>query len=348
LRELSEWDWRGSLGVADLGATPRDLLARLGGPSLIRVAGRDPGRLRAVATLLHGNEPSGLVALHRWLAGDPEPAVDVLLFVGAVETALAPPGFAHRFLAGAIDFNRCWLPPHPGVEGERARQVLERLRARPPECLVDLHNNTGRTPSYGVSPRLGRPERNLVGLFTGRVIHMPLGLGTLCEATAGDWPTVTVECGRSGDPQADAVAFAGLTRLTSLERLELEAPPPPLEVIVDAVRVCVRPGVALEFGDGPGLSPGLTISHEIERHNFQPLPAGSCIGWVEPDCGWPLEALAADARDHSSDLFAIHEGRLETKVAMVPTMMTTSRAAALADCLFYAGQPAPDDGPASP
>ena len=340
MRELAEWEWGRGSGPADLGASCEEWLARLGGPSLIRVPGTDRTRTRVVTTLLHGNEPSGLRALHRWLAEEPLPAVDALLFVGAVETALAPPGFAYRFLEGATDFNRCWVPPHHGVEGERAREVLARLHDRPPECLVDLHNNTGWTPAYGVSPRLGSPERNLVALFTRRVIHMPIDLGTLCNATADAWPTVTIECGRAGDPKADEIALEGIERLLSLERLPLNETPPDLEVIVDPVRVCVRDGVPLEFGEGPGLSPGLTISHEIERHNFEWLEAGSCIGWVEPDCGWPLEALGADDHDHSGDLFVIHEGRLETRVAMIPTMMTTSREAALADCLFYAGQPA--------
>ena len=48
-----------------LGRSPLEWLDRLQKPTVVRVAGRDPSRTRAMATLLHGNEPSGLFALHR-------------------------------------------------------------------------------------------------------------------------------------------------------------------------------------------------------------------------------------------------------------------------------------------
>jgi len=305
------------------------------------VRGRDRKRVRVVSTLLHGNEPSGTTALHRWLLEGPAPAVDVLLFFGAVETALAGPGFAYRFLPGARDFNRCWLPPHPGEEGELARQVLERLRERTPECLVDLHNNTGDNPAYGVSPRIGLPERNLVTRFAHRIVHTPLRLGTLVEATCDEWPSVTVECGRAGDPLADGLALAGTRRLLEADSLKLDDEPPLLEVVVDPVRVSMRPGIELEFGDGPSRGGGLTISRDIDRHNFELLPRGSCIGWLASGCDWPIEALAAGGRDRSFELFELRDGRLETRVELIPVMMTTDRANALADCLFYATWPEP-------
>ena len=42
-------------------------LRQLGGPTAIRLSGRDRSRCRTVVTLLHGNEPSGVRALHGWL-----------------------------------------------------------------------------------------------------------------------------------------------------------------------------------------------------------------------------------------------------------------------------------------
>lgn len=343
---LRESTWGADLDAGRLGADVVSFLRALGGPTLLRVPGRDGGRLRAVSTLLHGNEPSGVRALHRWLSEDPVPAVDVLLFVGAVGTALALPGFAHRFLPGAIDLNRCWLPPRTGErageagqERRLAERVLTRLRAESPECLVDLHNNTGHNPAYGVTPRIGAPERHLVGLWADRVVHTPLALGTLVEATCASWPSVTIECGRSGDPAADDVALAGLRRLVDAPDLALDAPPPLLEVAVDPVRVSVRPGVPLDFGDGPGEGPGLVVSREIDRHNWERVPSGTCIGWVEAGCEWPIEALGAEDADRSLELFALRDGRLETRKPMIPVMMTTHRENALADCLFYAAQP---------
>lgn len=326
------------LDPGSLDADPRSLLRELGGSAVVEVPGRDRSRLRVVTTLLHGNEPSGLRALHRWLATGTTPATDLLLFFGAVDAALAAPGFAHRFLPGARDLNRVWCAPFEGSEGRLAAQLLARLRARPPECLVDLHNNTGHNPAYGVTFRVGGPERNLVGRYASRIIHTPLRLGTIVEATCDDWPSVTVECGRSGDPAADELAFVGTRRILEVEDLELQASPPPLEVVVDPVRVRVRPGVALAFGDGPD-GEGLVVSREIDRHNFDVVPAGTCIGWLSSGSDWPIEALAAGDRDRSRELFAVEDGRLVTRIEMVPVMMTTHRENALADCLFYAAWP---------
>lgn len=326
------------LDGGSLGADPESFLRSLGAPALVEVPGRDHSRLRVVTTLLHGNEPSGLRALHRWLAHSPVPATDLLLFFGAVDAALAAPGFAHRFLPGARDLNRVWCEPFEGEEGRLAAQVLERLRERPPECLVDLHNNTGQNPAYGVAFRVGVPELNLVSLYARRIIHTPIRLGTIVEATSADWPSVTVECGRSGDPAADELAFAGTRRLLEADDLELGATPPPIEVVVDPVRVRVRPGVPLGFGDGPGAA-GLVVSREIDRHNFELLPAGTCIGWLSPGSDWPIEAVGAGERDRSFELFAVAGDRLETRTEMIPVMMTTNRENALADCLFYVAWP---------
>ena len=61
------------------GALPGDLpgfLGMLGGPTLIRLAGRDGSRTRVVTTLLHANEPSGVRAVLRYLREGERPATD--------------------------------------------------------------------------------------------------------------------------------------------------------------------------------------------------------------------------------------------------------------------------------
>ncbi len=339
MREPRTWIWGKALDAPALGEDAEQFLGVLGGPSLIEIPGRDRSRLRVVSTLLHGDEPSGIRALHRWLRTRTRPAVDTLLFIAAVETALAPPGFVQRFAPGRPDLNRVWSAPFEGEEGALAESVLEVLGARSPECLVDLHNNTGQNPAYGVAFRLGVPERNLVARYARRIIHTPIELGTIVEATCDDFPAVTVECGRSGDPVADDLAFVGTREILEREDLGLESVPPMLEVVVDPVRVRVRPGVQLVFGDGPSQVSGLVMSRDIDRHNFELVPAGTCIGWVSPGTDWPIEAIGAGGNDRSFDLFQVAGGRVETRREMIPVMMTTHRENALADCLFYAAWP---------
>jgi hypothetical protein len=324
---------------SELPLTLEEWLRELGGPVLLRVPGRDPTRVRAVATLLHGNEPSGPRAVHAWLRSGAEPAVDMLIFLGAVDTALAEPTMSFRFLPGQRDLNRCFRPPFTGPEGVVAAELLERLRDACPEALVDIHNNSGHNPAYGVGLRAGAVELTLAGLFSRRYVQSDLMLGALVEGTAHDFPSITVECGRSGDPAADAVARAGLEAFGGREQLEVDRLPEGIELFVDPMRVGLRPGLRLAFGDGPAPGADLTMSADVDRHNFDALPPGTPIGWLGESGTWPLLTMATDGGEHSTELFVQRNGKLETRREIVPIMMTTSPAAALADCLFYVVQP---------
>ena len=310
-------------------------LRQLGGPTLIRQPGIDSSRTRIVSTLLHANEPSGLVAIQRWLRGGRVPATNALFFIAAVDAALAGRGFQHRFLPGRADMNRCWLPPFAGEEAETAHEALALMRQANAECLVDIHNNTGHNPPYGVGPLPGAAELNLVALWGDRFIHSTLQLGTLVEATRDDFPSVTIECGRSFDPAADDVAHAGLMRLLEAPEIDFRRSVSGIRVLTDPVRVSVRAGVELAFGDGPAPDAELTITLDIDRHNFEQMAPGTPIGWLKNGASWPLEALGEQGRDVSSDYFEVQRDTLVARRPLIPVMMTTNRENALADCLFY-------------
>jgi hypothetical protein len=149
---------------------------------------------------------------------------------------------------------------------------------------------------------------------------------------------VTIECGRSGDPEADAVARAGLERYLRRETLparEEEDEGGPVSVLVDPVRVRVRPGAVLAFGESPESGAHLTLAGDVDRHNFERLPPGVPIGWVGSDGGWPVEAHGADGADVSRDFFVVRDGRLWTRRGVIPIMMTVDPGIAASDCLFY-------------
>lgn len=321
---------------AELGGDVDDWLDRLGGPTLFRIPGRDRTRRRAVVTLLHGNEPSGVRALHTWLASGAEPAVDAIVIVASVAAARHPPGFAHRMLPGARDLNRCFRPPFAGAEGALAATILAALRAARPEAVIDLHNNTGHNPPYGVGAALDPARLHLTAFFAQRFVHSAIRLGALSEATV-DLNAVTIECGRAGDPRADATARAGLERFLGAATLALDAAPPSgMTILADPVRVTVRPGTRIAFGELPVAGADLTLRGDVDRHNFEPLLPGVPIGWLADGAAWPLDARGADDEDVSHDYFVLDGRLLVTRRAMVPIMMTTSVDAALSDCLFYA------------
>jgi hypothetical protein len=321
-------------------AVPEDVgafLDGLDGPTLLRWRGLTPGRCRVVAGLLHGNEPSGLRAIHAALREGRPPAVDTWLFIGAVAAARSEPRFSCRQLPGGADLNRCFGPPFAGPEGAVARQVLDVLRPARPEAVLDLHNNTGHNPAYGVVTDIDGPRLVLTGLFAPRIVHSSLRLRTFAEAWDGICPAATIECGQAGTAQADATALAGLRRFLHLPALEA-APvgERPMEVFVSSVRVKLRSGLGLAFAPAPAREVALTLDPELDRHNFQVLPAGTPLGWVAAGVDWPIEAHDETGRECSREYFALAEGRLCAGRSFVPIMMTTNAQVAVTDCLFYA------------
>jgi len=330
--------WGVDLEPKDLPEHEIDFLRQLAGPTLIAIPGKDPTRTRVVTTLLHGNEPSGLRAMHRWLRSHRKPETNTLFFIACVDTALAEPHFAHRHLPDRRDFNRCFDRESIDPEGILAGEVLAAIVAAEPECLVDIHNNTGHNPAYGVAVRIGEAELGLVDLFADRVVHAPLALGTIVEATIDTCPSVTIECGRSGDPAADDIALAGLARFLDYADVETRAPERAMRILDEPIRVCVTEGVSLVFADAADPEARLTISADIDRHNFELLMAGAAIGWVRPGTEWPLDARDPDGKECSRELFRLRDNVLETSFDFVPIMMTTQPEIAKSDCLFYAAR----------
>lgn len=327
----------------ELGDTPRHFLDALPGALEIFQEGRDRGRYRVAVALLHGNEPSGLVAIHRWLRSRRRPAVDTSLFVVAVEAAQRAPGLAFRMPPGRRDLNRCFGDASPiqdagGVDRDAAlaRALLARIRHRPCEALVDLHNNTGRNPSYGVLTRPTQAHIGLVTLFAEiTCLLAALSLGTLLEAIDEAFPAVSIECGQAHTEAADQVASEGLRRFLERDQLPRTPSLATHRFFEEPVRVCLRPGTRVAFADRPIASVELTLRPDIEAHNFQRPAAGTLIGWLAADAPWPFLSQQRAGRDLTRDCFARDGEALRWRGELVPIMMTTDARVAFADCLCY-------------
>lgn len=320
----------------DIPGDDLDFLRWLGGPTWIECPGRDATRSRAVVTLLHGNEPSGVSALRAWLASGQEPATNVVCFIASVQTALTEPTFSHRLLPGQPDANRCFLDPVAGPVGENSQELLTRLRAAAPEALIDLHNNSGDNPAYGVGYGVDAPRLRLTALFADRYMNSNLRLGTLIEATEPWFPSVTIECGKHGQAVADATALAGLERFLQLEDLKLsDGPGASMRVLHHPVRIVVAADATLNFTEGLERGFALCVRRGIDRHNFERLAPGSVIGWTEL-ASLPLKAFGREGVDVAQDLFELSRETIVTRRSLTPVMMTSNPTIAKSDCLFYA------------
>lgn len=327
----SEWG-PGALGAHTDAA---GLLRKLPGPVWSRIPGRDRSRCRALTTLLHGNEPSGLRALLRYLASGATPAVDLLCLLGSVEAARRDPLFSQRVVPGGKDLNRCFREPFSGREGQVARECLGLLRAAKPEALIDLHNTSGRGPAYAVVTELDPAHDALAALFSRRMIVTDLRLGTLTEATTAWFPSVVVECGGAGDPKADEVAYKGLCRYADAETAGWSAASQ-LEVFQHPVRIELTPGHRVAFSDEPLAGMDVVLATDLDRFNFGTIAAGEPLGWVGERGVGALQLRSANRIGPADEFLTTRGDQLVATTAFRPLMITTRPEIAESDCLFYA------------
>jgi len=317
----------------EVGETAEDFLRLLGGPRWIHLRGKDRSRTRAVATLLHGNEPSSLRALHRLLKESCRPATDILVLVAAVEAAREAPGFAHRMLPGTRDLNRCFAGPFTDAQGILAREILDGLKAGRPEALVDVHNTSGSGPAYGVGTRLEPPCLAITSLFAPRYVLTDIRLGSLMDATADLCPTATIECGGARSSAADDVALRGLERFLCSESVLATPGGRDVVVLEHPRRIRLAPGAQLAYSQAPVAGRTLTLRSDIDRFNSTVLPAGELIGWTN-ELG-VLSAAGGRGFTPLGELFEVSNGRLCATRALQLFMATTDARMAEEDCVFY-------------
>ncbi len=323
--------------ATEIGSTVEGFLRYLGGPASIFLEGADSTRTRAFVTLLHGNEPSGAMALFRWLKSARQPAVNTVCIVASVEAALAAPLFSHRMLPGDRDLNRCFRPPFDDTQGHLAEEILEILRLHRPEAVVDMHNTSGTGPAFGVCTHMDRQHDALASLFTGRMIVTRLNLGALMEISEHSYPTVTVEVGGRLDEDAHEVAWSGLCEY--LERPQVLAGDKVdwgLELLCNPIRLQLNPGVDLAYAEQPSPHVAVTLRPDIEHLNFGVVQEDVPLGWVRDDLRTLFWAQDADGRCAVGRLLRVEEGRLYPAAPLKLFMITTNADIARSDCLFYA------------
>lgn len=321
-------------------ASDEEVLARLGGPTLLRVPGTEQAaRARVVACLLHGNEDSGFRAVAQLLRSGARYPFDLWVFVGNVEAALADGPFGHRYVDGQEDFNRVWgKQPETTRERRMAAAALAELDAADPEAVLDLHNTTGDNPPHAIVPASADQGSAgavcLAAACTDLVLRWRLSAHTLMEAMAPRCPAIAVECGIANRPEHAAVAAKVLERFLCLDPVPGDAEPHLLVEMHE--RIAVRAGVRFKFGGALDDDVDFVLMRDLDRANFGMLFAATVIGRVRPGDELPLRAVDMRGRDTTEDLFAIDgEGHVRLTRDVTPVMMTRSVVQTLRDCLFY-------------
>lgn len=327
---------------SDLGANVEEFLAWMDGPTCIYLEGEDRSRTRALVTLLHGNEPSGVIALRRWLKTGRRPAINIVCIIGSVGAALEHPLFSNRMLPRARDLNRCFRPPFDDAQGVLAEEILEILNMHRPEAVVDMHNTSGSGPSFGVCTHMDRQHDALVSLFTQRLIVSNLGLGALMELSEEACPTVTVEVGGRLDEEAHQLAYEGICRYfeesTVLDPGQTDWG---LELLRDPIRLELNHNVTLTYAEEFCDNYDITLKPDIEHHNFGGVTSDTLLGWARQPERQLFSAQDAGGRCAVTSLVKIVDGEIYPAQALKLFMITNNAAIAHSDCLFYA---VADDG----
>lgn len=315
----------------------QQFLLSLTGPTVVDITGSNTNKTRVITTLLHGNEPSGLIAIHRWLTTEvirAKPATNMRLIICSVEAASTSPMFSHRFLDGGIDMNRCF-----GNELEhgfylRAKLIEKAIIEVAPEAVIDLHNTSGTGPAFAVSPQITTTGLSLSSFFCDTIILSGIQLGALMEQNFG-CPILTIECGGANDEQAHQVAFQGIDQLANCPAIESIVQQTPVNIVYKPLRLQLRAHKSLSYSEHDEGFIGVTLKSNIEQFNFGSAHKGQMFGWLD-EKGLENLQLINDAKQNViADYFTVRDNQLVCKKNIRIFMATTNKHIALNDCLFY-------------
>ncbi len=316
--------------------TPLAFLRQLKGPTLIRIRGQDSSRCRAVVTLLHGNEPSGVRALHRLLAEGMVPRTNLLVFIVSIHTALTLPLFSYRQLPDERDMNRCFMPPYDDWQGRLAADIRDHLSAAAPEAVLDIHNTSGDGPCFAVCTETDPVFRDLASLFTHRLVITDIRLGALMETAHPGHPVITIECGGSGQTHAHEIALSGLRRFVEIDQLFGIARELDMDIYHHPVRLELRGGARITYADQPDSAADITLPVHIDRNNFGVATPDLPLAWLGEDGLKPLRLSNSSGEFSLEEFFTVRDNRLYPAQTLKLFMVTTDPRIASSDCLLYA------------
>jgi hypothetical protein len=321
-----------------IGDNIEQFLHFLPGPSRIKISGIDSSRCRVLVTLLHGNEPSGMKALYSLLKTGCQPAVDVYCYLIATGAAGLQPLFSYRQVPGKRDFNRCFLPPFEvDDQGPVCRQLLAEIVQLAPESVVDMHNTSGEGPSFGVTISYDEKHDDIVSLFTDRLVVTDLRMGALMETNTEEVPVVTIECGGSFEAAADRIAYDGLYRYFTEERLfALQERDYDIELFFKPLRIEMHQATSIACGESQVEGVDITLTVDIEHFNFGLVTPDTLLGWISPAAMDKMAAFDAERANHFRQLYREQDGGLYPRRNQKLFMITSNLEIARSDCLWYA------------
>lgn len=313
----------------------------LGGPVLIHLKGRrDPPLFLSI--MLHGNEPSGFMALCRVLkrykagGGREDLPRSLSIFIGNVSAAEQNA----RRLEGQPDYNRVWPGCADGGSPEQAMMadIVETMRGRGVFASVDIHNTTGPNPHYACINRTDAPFLYLASLFSRTIVYFGLPKGVQAMAFAALCPAVTIECGQAVDERSVAHAAEFIDACLHLSHFpDHPVPPHDYELFHTVARVTVPDTVTFDFdagGDG-GEEVDIRFRKDLDQMNFTEMGAGTEIAEIHGDGTARLGIENEEGEILDDRYLRYQDGKILINAAVMPSMLTHDSTIIRQDCLCY-------------
>ncbi|NOT12156.1 MAG: peptidase M14 [Methylococcaceae bacterium] len=315
-----------------LEVTTKTLHTILPAPTLIHLAGKHTTPL-FVSVLLHGNEPTGFMAVQLLLKKYKNKQLprSLSLFLGNVSAA------SHdlRRFDDQPDYNRIW----PGTEipdcaeTEMAQTIVAIMKKRSVFASVDIHNNTGLNPHYACINNLDNRFLQLASLFGRLIVYFIRPKGVQSAAFAELCPAVTLECGRPGQQHGVEHALEFLDSCLHLTELpQHQILPQDMDLFHTVAQVKIDEKISFSFNR---IDTDLILNQDLDRMNFTEVSPGTLFGLSRNNTGMPLIANDELGNIVTDDFFSIENGDLKINRLTMPSMLTLDERIIRQDCLCY-------------
>lgn len=331
-----------------LHADYQQFLLSLIGLTVIDINGENSDEWRVISTLLHGDEPSGLIALHRWLTTEnslPRPKTNIRLIISSVEAATYQHLFQHRYLPDGIDLNRCFNEKtireskdakNKNIDGyiERAKLIACAIREVNPKAIIDLHNTSGNGPAFAVSTLITPSVLSITSYFCDTLILSDINIGAMMELDFS-CPVVTIECGGSSDDQAHEVAYQGIKNFAQCDSHCALPQDKSVQILYKPLRLVIKTGRKLSFSEHDEGYSGVTLRKNIEQFNYGGCCDGLLLGWLDDKGLDNIEMLNDQGVNVVAKYFKMLDNKLVCATSLKIFMASNQTDIARSDCLFY-------------
>lgn len=328
----------------DLHADYEQFLLSMTGPTVIDVSGSDQSKCRVFITLLHGNEPSGLIAIHRYLSevlAQEKPSTNLRFIICSVEAAASKPLFSQRFIKGGMDINLCFSKDYyfsckDNQRGycKRASLIEQAIREVNPEMVIDLHNTSSPGPTFAISSVITTETLSLTSLFCQTLILSDLAIGSITEKNF-NCPFITIECGGCKDEQAHEIAFSGVSQVAQCKSIGYIQQEKSVEVIYRPLRLQLKDNTQLSYAQHDEGYSGVTLKDNIECFNFGSAHQDEMLGWIDGNGLDNLTLIDKRGKDVLNEYFYARDNQLVCRHNLRLFKATTNKDIAKNDCIFY-------------